>query len=234
MQMTRSDQRQQHGLSSAGLAIEVITPNSSNQAAAGREGSLREFTELLQTKNSQAVGNCRAPPRHTPKRWLQKQGVMRTDRQTGHRASWWGEEQEKREGKPETAPMSLPLIQELAEGRMFLHSLPWGCSVHPSWHSHMGSSAHHEPLLLFSTPKKAPYKVQALISFATAHGGLQQSWIFSELCSSGASWLRKMTPEWHAGGDGEVEGGLACSPRSAPLHCCVSQQSAQPWLSFPS
>lgn len=47
---------------------------------------------------------------------------MWVDRQTGYRASQWGEEREKRDKKPEAAPMSLPLSQELARGRMFLHS----------------------------------------------------------------------------------------------------------------
>lgn len=54
-QQTRNDQRQWRDLSSAGLAVKVIAPDGGNQASAGGEGPLREFIELLQIKNSQAV-----------------------------------------------------------------------------------------------------------------------------------------------------------------------------------
>ena len=97
---------------------------------------------------------------------------------------------------------------------MFLRSLPRGCSVHPSWHSHVGSSAHHELLLLISTPKKTTPTRSKLSSALLLPVGVSSSpGIFSKLCSSGAFGLREITPEWHAGGDRE-EGGLVCSPKS--------------------
>lgn len=121
-QHTRSDQRQRWDLSSAGLAVKVIAPNGDNQATASRERSLQKFIELLQTKNSQAVGNHRAPPRHALKRWLQKQGVMQTDTQTGRRASWWGEEQEKREKNQKMLPHHCLSTRIWGRGDLFVLS----------------------------------------------------------------------------------------------------------------
>lgn len=80
------------------------SPDGGNQAAVGREGSLCEFIELLQTKNSQAAENHRVPPRHTPKWQLRRRGVTWVDRQTGCRASRWGEEREKRDRKQKLLP----------------------------------------------------------------------------------------------------------------------------------
>lgn len=116
-------------------------------------------------------------------------------------------------------------------GGIFLCSLPQRCSVSPSWHGHLGSSTHHKPLLI-STQKIKPLQGPSLYQLCCCPLGVSSSpVIFSKLCTSRAFGLREITAEWHAGGDGEVVGGLACSPRSGGVLmvlCTAARPNTQP------
>lgn len=111
MQHSTSDQRHRRDLSSARLAGKVITPDGGNQAAASGEGPLRKFIKLQQIKPARLWEIADTLQSSGWEAWGD------ADRQTDGPRRFTVERRAGEEGEePETAPMELPLNQDLGGG----------------------------------------------------------------------------------------------------------------------